>query len=200
MNTTQLKKQVSLLAALLVASTSVMAGHDDEYNNGRYEDYARVKSVTPEYEKVNNPRQVCSNEYSQDSGRRYESSRAERSYSGTVLGGITGALVGSRFGKGNGNSAAIAAGAIAGAVIGDKVQGNGYAYSEDDDDYDRRGRMVRRCHNVDSWEKHLTGYRVVYEYAGRSYTTVMPNEPGRTIPVRVSVVPATAQVSHNTYR
>ena len=200
MNTTQLKKKISLLAALLVASTSAMAGHDDEYTHGRYEDYARVKNVTPEYENVNNPRQVCSNEYMQDSGRRYEQSRAERSYSGTVLGGITGALVGSRFGKGNGNSAAIAAGAIAGAVIGDKVQGNGYAYSEDDDDYDRRGRVVRRCRNVDSWEKHLTGYRVVYEYAGRTYTTVMPNEPGRTIPVRVSVVPAMAQISHNTYR
>lgn len=200
MNTTQLKKQASFLAALLVASTSAMAGHDDEYTRGRYEDYARVRNVTPEYENVNNSRQVCSNEYSQDSGRRYEPSRAERSYSGTVLGGITGALVGSRFGKGNGNSAAIAAGAIAGAVIGDKVQGNGSAYSEDDDDYDRRGRVVRRCHNVDNWEKHLTGYRVVYEYAGRAYTTVMPNEPGRTIPVRVSVVPATEQVSRNTYR
>lgn len=199
MNTTQLKKQVSFLAALLVASTSAMAGHDDEYTHGRYEDYARVRSVTPEYENVNNPSQVCSNEYIQDSGRRYESSRAERSHSGTVLGGITGALVGSRFGKGNGNSAAIAAGAIAGAVIGDKMQGDDSAYSEDDDN-DRRGHVVRRCHNADNWEKHLTGYRVVYEYAGHTYTTMMTNEPGRSIPVRVSVVPATEQVSRNTYR
>ncbi len=199
MNTIQLKKRMSLLTVLLVASTSAMAGHDEEYSHGKYEDYARVRSVTPEYENVNNPRQVCSDEYVQDRGHRHEQAYPDRSYSGTVLGGITGALVGSRFGKGNGNSAAIAAGTIAGAVIGDKMQNNGGA-SYEDDDYDHRGRAVRRCHSADNWEKHLTGYRVVYEYAGRSYATVMPNEPGRTIPVRVSVVPAMDQVSRNIYR
>jgi uncharacterized protein YcfJ len=87
-------------------------------------------------------------------------------------------------------------------VIGDKVQANNanngrYA---DDDGYDDRGREVQRCHTVDNWQNRLTGYRVVYEYAGRSYTTVMPNEPGRQIPVRVSVVPVAGDVSRNTSR
>lgn len=192
MNTRQLNKRVSLLMALLVVSTSAMAGrdYDEKHARGKYEDYAKVKSVTPEYESVNHPRQVCSDEYIQGGGHRHEPAYSERSYTGTVLGGITGALIGSRFGKGNGNSGAIAAGAIAGAVIGDKMQYDQRRTSYEDDSHDRRGRVVQRCRSEDNWEKRLTGYRVVYEYAGRSYTTMMTSEPGHTIPVRVSVVPA----------
>lgn len=191
MNTRQLNKRVSLLMALLLVSTSAMAGHDDDekYGRGKHEDYARVKSVTPEYESVNSPREVCSDEYIRGSGRRHEPAYSERSYSGTILGGITGAVIGSRFGKGSGKSGAIAAGAIAGAIVGDKMQNDHSRVSYEDDGHDRRGRTVQRCHSEDNWEKRLTGYRVVYEYAGRSYTTMMRNEPGRSIPVRVSVEP-----------
>ena len=202
MNTIPFKKSMSLLAMLVLTSTSALADHDDDYTRGNYQDYARVRSATPEYDRVNTPRQECTNEYIQGTGHRHERSSSDRSYTGTVIGGITGALIGSQFGKGNGKQASTAAGAIAGAVIGDKVQTNGnYARNDyEDDDYNDRGREVRRCRTVDSWENRLTGYRVVYEYAGRSYTTVMPNEPGRQIPVRVSVVPATNQISRNSYR
>ena len=203
MNTIPFKKSMSLLAILVLTSTSALADHDDDYTRGNYQDYARVRSATPEYDRVNTPRQECTNEYIQGTGHRHErSSSSDRSYTGTVIGGITGALIGSQFGKGNGKQASTAAGAIAGAVIGDKVQTNGsYARNDyEDDDYNDRGREVRRCRTVDSWENRLTGYRVVYEYAGRSYTTVMPNEPGRQIPVRVSVVPATNQISRSSYR
>ena len=190
MNTTQLKKSMGLLTVLLAASTSAMADRNDDYAYGKYQDYARVRSVTPEYNRVNSPRQECTNEYIRGDGYRRERVSSDRSYTGTVIGGIAGALVGSRFGKGNGNTAATAAGAIAGAVIGDKVQGNGGYARGDGGEYDDRGREVQRCHTVDSWENRLTGYRVVYEYAGRSYATVMQNAPGRQIPVRVSVIPA----------
>ena len=203
MNATQLKKSVSLLTVLFAASTSAMADHNDDYSNGKYQDYARVRNVTPEYQRVNSPRQECNNEYIRGTGYGRERVSSDRSYTGTVIGGIAGALVGSRFGKGNGNTAATAAGAIAGAVIGDKVQANNAnndRYAHNDDGDDDRGREVQRCHTVDNWENRLTGYRVVYEYAGRSYTTVMPNEPGRQIPVRVSVVPAVGDVSRNTSR
>ncbi|MHB1292024.1 MAG: glycine zipper 2TM domain-containing protein [Sulfuricella sp.] len=200
MNTTPLKKSLGLLAILVGASTSAMAGHDDDYTRGNYQDYARVRSVTPEYDRVNAPRQECMNEYIQGNGYRHERDSSERSYTGTVIGGITGALIGSRFGNGNGKQASTVAGAIAGAVIGDKVQANGRYARNDDDDYNDRGREVRRCRTVDNWENRLTGYRVVYEYAGRSYTTVMPNDPGRQIQVRVSVVPAASEISRNSYR
>ena len=201
MNTIPFKKSMSLLAILVLASTSALADHDDDNTRGNYQDYARVRSATPEYDRVNAPRQECTNEYIQGDNHRHGRVSSERSYTGTVIGGITGALIGSQFGNGNGKQASTAAGAIAGAVIGDKVQANGrYARNDDDDDYNDRGREVRRCRTIDNWENRLTGYRVVYEYAGRSYTTVMPNEPGRQIPVRVSVVPATNQISRNSYR
>lgn len=201
MHAVQLKKSISLLTVLFAASTSAMA--NDEYNNGNYQDYARVKNVTPEYQRVNTPRQECSNEYIRGTsydGYGRDRSSSDRSYTGTVVGGVAGALLGSRFGKGKGSTAATAVGAIAGAVIGDKVQGNGGIFASNDDhhDHDSRGREVQRCRTVDNWDNRLTGYRVVYEYAGRSYTTVMQNQPGRQIPVQVSVVPAVGDVSRNT--
>ncbi len=202
MKATQLKKSISVLT-ILFATTSALAGHDDDYNNGNYQDYARVKNVTPEYQRVNTPRQECSNEYIRDTGYDgygRDRSSTDRSYTGTVVGGVAGALLGSRFGKGKGSTAATAVGAIAGAVIGDKVQGNGGLFASNDDrhDHDSRGREVQRCRTVDHFENRLTGYRVAYEYAGRDYTTVMQNQPGRQIPVQVSVTPAVGDGSRNT--
>ena len=189
MNISKFKKSVSLLSVLAVTSTAVLADHDDDYSQPRFGDYARVTNVTPEYERVNHPRQECSNEYIPSTGYRNGYSDSGHGYTGTIVGGVAGALLGSRLGKGNGNRAATAAGAIAGAVIGDQVQarGRGGRY---DDDYADAGREVRRCRVVENWDNRLTGYRVVYEYAGRSYTTVLPQDPGRRIPVRVSVTPA----------
>ena len=203
MKATQLKKSISMIT-ILFATTSAMAGHPDDYNNGNYQDYARVKNVTPEYQRVNSPQQDCRNEYIRDSnyeGHRRDRSTSDRSYTGTVVGGVTGALLGSRFGKGKGSTAATAVGAIAGAVIGDKVAANGGIFASNDDyrdrDHDSHGREVQRCRTVDHYENRLTGYRVVYEYAGRNYTTVMKNQPGRQIPVQVSVVP-TGGTARNT--
>jgi len=48
---------------------------------------------------------------------------------------------------------------------------------------------------VDHWDNRLIGYRVVYAYAGRSYSALLPQDPGRRIPVRVSVSPAVEQLS-----
>lgn len=202
MKNTRQKISVSLLT-ILFASTSVMAGHDDDENNANYQDYARVKNVTPEYQRVNTPRQECSTEYIRNTGYDgygHEQSSSDRSYTGTVVGGVAGALLGSRFGKGKGTTAATAVGAIAGAVIGDKVQGNGGLFANKNDDrYERdsRGREVQRCRTVDHYENRLTGYLVAYEYAGRDYTTVMQSQPGRKIPVQVSVVPVAGGTSRN---
>ena len=199
MSISKFKKSVILMSVLAATSTSVLADHDREYSREKYGDYARVTSVTPEYERVNNPRQECSSEYIPGTTYRNERVDSGRSYTGTIVGGITGALIGSRLGKGNGNRAATAAGAIAGAVIGDHVQESG-RNTRYGDVYAEPAREVQRCRVVDNWDNRLTGYRVVYEYAGRSYTAVLPQNPGRQIPVRVSVTPAVEQLSSNYYR
>lgn len=167
MNTNRLM-HAGLFAALAVTSTTVLAE--------QYDDYARVRSVTPQYEQVNTPQQECVSEYVQEPARGYG-----RSYGGSIIGGITGAIVGNQVGRGHGNEAATALGAITGAIVGDRLQ-NG---SGDDGD----GREVRRCRTRDHWERRVAGYRVVYDYAGRRYSTVMPNDPGDQLRVRVSVDP-----------
>ena len=39
-------------------------------------------------------------------------------------------------------------------------------------------------------EERLTGYDVTYVYGGKTYNTVMPHDPGRSLRVRVRVSPA----------
>ncbi len=144
-----------------------------------YVDRARVISAAPEYERVNIPRQECYDEY--EPRDRYNAP-SEHSYGGAVVGGITGAIVGNQIGKGHGREAATAVGAVAGAIVGDKIQNRDYRD-------DREPRLARRCRDVPEVESRLTGYRVVYEYDGRRFTTVMPNNPGNFLRVRVSVDP-----------
>ena len=105
------------------------------------------------------------------------------SLAGPVIGGVAGGLLGSRFGQGNGRVASAAAGAVVGAIVGDQLgnRDRGGEYEE---------REVRRCRTVDHFESRLSGYRVAYEYQGRSYSTMLPYDPGARLPVRVSVEPA----------
>ncbi|MBY0578286.1 MAG: glycine zipper 2TM domain-containing protein [Burkholderiales bacterium] len=147
--------------ALLTALLSATAMAED------YEGYAKVERVTPQYERVNVSRQVCEN---------IEADARPREYGGSILGGIAGAIVGNQVGGGNGRVAATAVGAITGAIVGDRIQNSNPGES-------------RRCRNVEHGENRLTGYRVSYVYDERSYETIMPNDPGREMRVRVSVNP-----------
>lgn len=142
-------------------------------------DQARVISVAPEYERVNTPRQECYDDYEPRAG--YDAPQ-EHSYGGAVLGGVAGAIVGNQVGQGHGREAATALGAVTGALVGDRMQNRDYRDT-------REPRVVRRCRDVGQIENRITGYRVVYEYGGRRYATVTPNNPGNFLRVRVSVDP-----------
>jgi uncharacterized protein YcfJ len=48
-------------------------------------------------------------------------------------------------------------------------------------------REVTVCRDVDDVQSRLVGYEVTYEYHGQQFTTLMPENPGRVVPVRVSV-------------
>jgi uncharacterized protein YcfJ len=159
----KLKAAAALLAVAIAAPA--MAGD--------FDDYARVVNVTPRYEKVNYPKRECYTEY--------EQVRQQRSVGGAIIGGVAGGLLGGQVGRGRGRTAAAAVGAITGAIVGDRI---------DNDDYDRVvERPVRTCRKVDNWESRVDGYDVTYEYHGRTYTTVMPYDPGDRLPVNVSVSP-----------
>lgn len=187
-----------LLIGLIAASVSVpaLAGHDDRDNNYKddnYEDRGRVTAVTPQYERVNAPRQQCRTEYVRES--YYEA--PQRSLGGAVIGGVAGGLLGSTIGRGNGRVAAAAVGAGVGAIVGDRY--------DNDRGYNNRGRErvetrpVESCVTVDNWQQIPAGYLVNYEYNGRQYSTVTERDPGRYIPVHVQVRP-NGYVANVTYQ
>jgi uncharacterized protein YcfJ len=164
-----MKTRIAIFAVAALAAGAAQAQD--------YEDWARVRSVTPAYEKVSVPQQQCHTEYVPvQAGPSYHP------YAGPVLGGVAGGLLGSTIGKGSGKVAAAAAGAMIGTIVGANVQG-GPAYAGG------ATQPVQRCTTVERWEQRLTGYQVVYDYAGRSYQTVLPYDPGRNLRVRVSVQP-----------
>lgn len=166
----------TLILGCIVASVSMSAWADD-----RYEDRASVIAVTPQFERVNNPRQECRTEYVRES--HYQA--PQRSLGGAIIGGIAGGLLGNTVGRGNGRVAAAAVGAGVGAIIGDRVDNNRQVYGRERVET----RPIERCVTVDSWQTVNAGYLVDYVYNGRQYSTMMDHDPGRYVPVRVSVRP-----------
>jgi uncharacterized protein YcfJ len=93
------------------------------------------------------------------------------------------APLGNHVGGGNGRTAATAAGAIAGAIVGDRIQNNPNQPGTVEQ------QPVRHCRTVDNWQTRTNGYAVTYEYHGRTYTSVMPYDPGERVRLHVAVTP-----------
>jgi uncharacterized protein YcfJ len=179
MDTIISKTAVGLLLAG-TASVGLAGGGDWTARDGAsFGDRATVREVQPQYERVSVPRRECHAVLVPE--RRVE--RGERSLAGPIFGGIVGGLVGSQFGRGEGRVASAAVGAMAGAITGEALSDRPAVREE------VHQREVQRCREVEHWESRLNGYRVTYEYAGRSYTTVLPYDPGATLAVQVSVAP-----------
>lgn len=134
------------------------------------QEQGRVLSVTPVVQQVAVPRQVCGNE------TVYTGNRTTGA--GAVIGAIAGGAAGNTIGRGSGRAAATAIGVLGGAVVGNQIEGGQPQY-----------QTVQRC-NTETWYDNRTvGYDVVYEYAGRQYTTRTQTDPGRWIAVNVQPAP-----------
>jgi uncharacterized protein YcfJ len=169
-------KRAILLAAAAAASFAAGA------QGTSFSDRARVQSVEPQYETVQIPREECSSQWVTEQ-RAVPS--GSPSYGGMAIGAIAGGILGNQVGKGSGKDAATAAGVVAGAMVGNQL-GRGNA---PDATVQSEQREVRSCRTVYDTQQRATGYRVTYEYQGQMFTTVMPQQPGRTLNVRVSVTP-----------
>lgn len=165
-----MNKQIGLAISIAWFGTLSVASAVD------FDDYARVVSVNPQVEQVNQPRQECHTEYVATQQRH------SRGMAGSIVGGIAGGIIGNQVGGGNGRTAATAAGAIAGAIVGDRMENS-------DNNPVVEQRPVRQCNMVDHWETRTNGYVVTYEYHGHTYTSVMPYDPGARLRVHVSVIP-----------
>ena len=135
------------------------------------QEMGQVISVTPISQQVLVPQQTC---YQESIQPRYA---PPTNGAGAVLGGLVGGLVGSALGSGSsGRSAAAMVGAFGGAIAGDQIQKHQPNFPQ----------QVQRCQNQNSYEWRTVGYTVVYEYAGRQYTTQMAQPPGAQIPLQVT--------------
>ena len=170
----------SLVSLLTLSSTASFAGNNYNKHNTPFKDTARVTHVEPTYTtvRVSTPQRECSPR------SNYRRDKQQTSYTTTIAGSIVGGVVGNQFGGGNGKKIMTVAGALLGGSVGRDL---GYQPS----DYNRYDRG-EACHVTNRYhqEERLDGYRVTYKYQGQTYTTHMDHDPGRRIPVEVSVRPA----------
>ena len=163
------------LFALLATATAAFGAQAQTFS-----DNARVLGAEPQYENVNVPRQECRSEWVAEAR-----SGGGRNYGGAVVGGLAGALLGNQVGRGHGREAATAVGAVIGAFTGDNVANRGRWEQQDEP----VSREVTSCRNVSDVQSRIVGYRVDYEYRGQRFSTLMHDQPGAFVPVRVSVEP-----------
>lgn len=164
------KMRAGILASLACLAATAEVGAAE------FDDTARVLSVTPQVEQVNYPQQECRTEYVPVQRQQ------DRGVGGSILGGVAGGIIGNQVGGGSGRTVATAAGAIAGAIVGDRLENRDSVPVTEQ-------QPIRQCRTIDNWQSRTNGYTVTYEYHGRTYTTVMPYDPGERLRVRVTVMP-----------
>ncbi|HRP87602.1 MAG TPA: glycine zipper 2TM domain-containing protein [Gammaproteobacteria bacterium] len=190
------KLMLKLAIAGLLVSVAGTAAADPRGKSGV--DHARVVDVTPivRQVRVETPVRECwqETEYQTIETRSYGPGRSgHASPLPTIAGGIIGGVVGSQFGGGSGKAAMTAVGALVGASMGAQAEERRvYAGGPGRVAYEQRPVTVQHCQTTTSYQlqEHVEGYRVTYVYGGREYQTTMASRPGRTIPVRVTVVPS----------
>lgn len=164
------------LALVCLLATGVAGVHAETFF-----DNARVRGVEPQYENITIPRNECSTHWVNETRR---TGGDGPNYGGAIVGGVAGAVLGNQVGKGHGREAATAVGAVVGAFAGDRL-----ANSNREEQYEVVPREVTSCRTVNDVQTRITGYRVTYDYLGQHYTTMMRENPGPSLQVRVSVEP-----------
>lgn len=161
MKTPKTLSLLPVMTGLLALSGAGVAQAQDEQG--------RVISSTPVIQQVAVPRQVCVDQTVTVPG--------QRSGAGALIGGIAGGAMGNAIGDGSGRALATVIGLMGGAIVGNRIEGASQPQT----------RTVQQCGTQNFYENRTVAYNVVYEYAGRQYSTQMPNDPGRF--VRLSVTP-----------
>ena len=176
-------KRAALLAVLVTAAVAAQAQHHPQMQPQLqpppgFVDRAHVQSFEPQYENVAVPRQECTSHWVTD-----PPVASGNGVAGAIIGGVAGGVLGHQVGGGRGKDVATAAGAVLGAFAGERVA------SANAPPVQGAQREVRSCHTVNDMQSRLTGYKVNYIYAGHQYTTFTREQPGDSLPVRVSVMP-----------
>lgn len=185
-----MKRKTIALALASIATLSAGAFAAESYT-----DRARVVSVRPIHERIPVSREECWN----DRQRSYEERRVVRRDTGapigagTVLGAVVGGVLGHQMGGSDrARDAATVGGAVVGGIVGNQIERDGGPSSRERVVEVERvpvERNVERCRTIQEVREATIGYDVVYEYAGREFTTRLDRDPGRSLRVRVDVIP-----------
>jgi uncharacterized protein YcfJ len=143
------------------------------------QEIGQVVSRTALYQQVAVPRQTCTT--------APVTVQNPSSGAGALMGAIAGGAVGSQFGGGSGNALATMAGVFGGAILGDRIENPG-----------SRIQNQTTCTTQNIYENRLTGYQVVYDYAGKQYTVQLPQDPGPTLLLQVTPIGATSSATSST--
>lgn len=138
------------------------------------QEQGRVLSTSAVQQQVVVPQQVCRDES--------VPVRQRSSGAGAVIGALVGGLAGNAIGSGAGRAAATGAGLVGGAMLGNQLESNGAVHYE----------IQRLCTTQNYVRNQTIGYDVVYEYAGRQYTTRTATPPGDWIALSVQPAPSYA--------
>jgi len=171
-----------LLAAAAAAPAFAQAGAPAE---STLVENARVRSSTPVYSEVPVARTEC---VTQTAAPQRSSTGHGPNLLGAGIGAVAGGLLGHTVGGGSGKTAATAVGAVAGAFVGNEL-----AHRSEGAQLDQGAVEVRDCKTVNETQGRLAGYRVRYEWSGHEFEALVRSEPGKSLPVRVSVVPVDAR-------
>ena len=186
--TTRATAMATLMAAGL-PGIALSSGHD----GGDFMIEAPVTRVEPLVTRVDvtTPKEVCWDQ------PVHERTRGFRSNTPVIVGGAIGGLVGAALGDGRRSRRGLAA---VGALIG---AGAGYQHSVRNARPSRTYVTTQRVCEVEQvthQEERIDGYRVTYEYRGRTFVTHTATDPGPTIPVTVSVQPVSYNDSYQPAR
>jgi uncharacterized protein YcfJ len=133
------------------------------------QEVGQVISRTAVFQQVAVPRQTCT--------QTPVAVQNATSGAGALMGAIAGGAVGNQIGGGSGRALATMAGVMGGAILGDKIENPGSQLQNQ-----------TTCTTQTVYENRLTGYNVVYEFAGKQYNVQLPQDPGPTIQLQVTPV------------
>ena len=156
------------------AGTAAQGGADSAAMAGTK--YAKVVSVDPIRNTVNNPRQVCKDEVVSHTAPP----RDQHQIAGTAIGAVAGGLLGHMVGGGKGNTLATVAGAVGGGYAGNRIEASrqqGQVSSS----------VERHCSTANSSSTKIVGYDVRYEFNGVTRTVRMDHDPGDRVQVQEGV-------------
>ena len=151
-------------------------------------DRARGVSVEPIFQNVGHPVPVEECRLGQGAVHDYsERHRGARCLTRPIIGAIIGGAIGHAVGHHKRNKqVGIAVGAILGSSIGRDISRH-HRHAATPVSY--RQEEVCRVVNEIREEVELTGYRVTFEYAGKTHTTRMDRDPGEFLRIKVRVTP-----------